>query len=288
MAKKYDCIVIGAGPAGISSCLYLQQTKLKTLLIEKATPGGRIIQAPMVNNYAGYKGSGTDLALAMFENLDMEKIDFVIDEVLDINKNDEFVVTTKNEEYRSSFVITATGFVNKIIVPNQEEYLGRGVSYCALCDASIAKGKTIMVYGNGPKCAEETAYLATLAKCVYLVTDLINLSISNVETIFNAKMERLAGNRVLTSIYLNNGQKLDVDMAFLYTGYVPATSFLQHLGVLNQNGLVDVDSDGQTKIKGLYAAGGVTNNNLKQVSTAVASGAICATGIIKEANHVIR
>lgn len=288
MNKHYDCIVIGAGPAGISSCLYLQETNLKTLLIEKNVPGGRILQTSQISNYAGFKGNGADLALQMFSNVDMTKIDFLVDEVEKLTKEDLFLVKTKNDIFTARFVILATGFVNKVLVPTQEDFLGRGVSYCALCDASLAKDKTILIYGNGAKATEELKYLATLAKHIYLVTNSINVAISNVEPIFGAKLERFEGSFKLTSVTLDNGQKLDVDMAFLYTGYLPSTKMLDGLDVLNKAGLLEVDASGETKIKGLYAAGDVTNNNLKQVATAVASGAICASSVIKEATNVIR
>ena len=288
MNKTYGCIVIGAGPAGISSCLYLQESKLSTLLIEKSAPGGRILQASQIANYAGFKGSGADLALNMFQNLDLNKITFTIDEVISIEKGDLFTVQTKSETYQARFVILATGFTNKILVPTQEEFLGRGVSYCALCDASLAKDKTILIYGNGAKAKEELIYLATLAKRVYLVTNNIEVNLPNVETYQNEELDCFLGNFKLTNVLLKSGINLSVDMAFLYTGYLPSTKMLTDLDITNQAGLIEVSPNGQTKLKGLYAAGDVTTNNLKQVATAVAGGAICASSIIKEANHVIR
>ena len=288
MNKTYDCIVIGAGPAGISSCLYLQESKLSTLLIEKNVPGGRILQASEISNYAGFRGSGTDLALNMFQNLNMEKINFLVDEVISVTKEVVFTVQTKNDTFQAHFVILATGFTNKILVPTQEDFLGRGVSYCALCDAALAKDKTILIYGNGAKAKEELMYLATLAKKVYLVTDNISVDLPNVEIYQGDKLDCFEGNFKLTNVKLASGVDLAVDMAFLYTGYLPSNKMVENLPILNKAGLIEVGSDGMTKLKGLFAAGDVTNGNLKQVATAVAGGAVCASSIIREANNVIR
>ena len=125
MMNKYDCIVIGAGPAGISACIYLQRSKLKVLLIEKNVPGGRMLQATEISNYAGLNDSGVNIANQMFSMLDLSKIDFVVEEVTNVSKEDIIKVITNYNEYYCDKLIIATGFVNKTI-PNsfEEKFVG--------------------------------------------------------------------------------------------------------------------------------------------------------------------
>ena len=169
--NRYDCIVIGAGPAGISACIYLQRSKLKVLLIEKSTPGGRMLQASKIDNYAGLNDSGINIAAKMFEMLDLTKIDFVIETVTKVTKEKDIKVVTNQNEYVCSKLIIATGFVNKTL-PNTNEldFVGRGISYCALCDAPLVKNKKILAYANSKKSLDEILYLSTLADKVYLIT----------------------------------------------------------------------------------------------------------------------
>ena len=147
--KNYDIIIIGAGPAGMSAAIYLQRSNLKIALVERNAPGGRMLQAAYITNYAGLKGSGADIAEAMFSMIDFSKIDFILDEVVSVKKEEQFIVQTKQDVLTSTNVILASGFVNKPL-PNtdEEKFIGRGISYCALCDAPLVKGKTVLCLAN--------------------------------------------------------------------------------------------------------------------------------------------
>ena len=281
MKNNYDVIVIGAGPAGISACIYLQQSNKKVLLLEKSTPGGRMLQASLISNYPGMVDSGENIALKMFEMLDLSKIDFMIDEVTEVKKEEQIIVTTKTTEYICDKLIVATGFVNKLLNDTQDKFVGRGVSYCALCDAPLVKGKDILVYANGKKAEDELKYLSTLANHIYLVTNELNVDISNVEPLFGAKIASFNGTSKLTSVTLDDGRKIDVSMAFIYSGYTPAISFIKNLDITNNSGLIEIDNNYETKIKGIYAIGDICNHQVKQVSCAVGDGAYVASIILR-------
>lgn len=283
--NKYDCIVIGAGPAGISACIYLQRSKLKVLLIERSTPGGRMLQASEISNYAGMNDSGINIATKMFEMLDLSKIDFVIEDVLNVKKDNEILVETNLNTYVCDKLIVATGFVNKTLPnTNETEFVGRGVSYCALCDAPLVKNKEILAYANSKKSIDEITYLSTLAKKVYLITNNTSVDVENIEVINNAVIKRFNGTFRLNSVTIEKeNQEIDLpaSMAFIFNGYQPGTNFLRSLNVTNNFGLIDVDQNYETKVKNIYAIGDVNNRKIKQVATAVGDGAYVASLIIK-------
>ena len=145
--RRYDCVIIGAGPGGMSAALYLSRTSKKVALIEKSTPGGRMLQANEVSNYIGVgTQSGTDIAVSMFSQLDLSKIDYIQDEVIEILPNQEILITLKNDQITTDKVIIASGFTNRPLgAKNEERFVGMGISYCALCDAPLTKNKDILV-----------------------------------------------------------------------------------------------------------------------------------------------
>ena len=285
MMNKYDCIVIGAGPAGISACIYLQRSKLKVLLIEKNVPGGRMLQATEISNYAGLNDSGVNIANQMFSMLDLSKIDFVVEEVTNVSKEDIIKVTTNYNEYYCDKLIIATGFVNKIIPnSNEEKFVGSGISYCALCDAPLVKNKTILAYANSNKSIREIKYLSTLADKVYLLTNQDVESTEKLVVLKNAKIKEFIGNFKLEKVRIEHNEKdeiLDVSMAFIYNGYIPGTNFIKELNITNSFGLIEINERYETKIKNIYAIGDVNTKEVKQVATAVGDGAYVASIILR-------
>ena len=284
--KNYDIVIVGSGPAGISCAIYLQRSNLKIALIEKSTPGGRMLQASDISNYPGLKGSGVDLANAMFSMIDFSKIDFLIDEVINIKKeNDNFNVYTKNDEIKSQKVILATGFINKPLEnTNEADFVGRGISYCALCDAPLVKDKTILCFGSGKKAIKEINYLSTLAKKTYLITNAAEEINKNIEVLNNAKIKHFNGTFKLQSVLLTIDEKeinLDVDYVFLFNGFIPGSQIVQDLNITNEQGLIEINDDCETSIKGLYAIGDINTKDIKQVATAVGDGAYVAAKILR-------
>ncbi len=284
--KNYDIIIIGAGPAGMSAAIYLQRSNLKIALVERNAPGGRMLQAAYITNYAGLKGSGADIAEAMFSMIDFSKIDFILDEVVSVKKEEQFIVQTKQDVLTSTNVILASGFVNKPL-PNtdEEKFIGRGISYCALCDAPLVKGKTVLCLANGIKAIKEINYLATLAEKVYLITSLNNLELEpNIEVLKDTEIIKFKGLFKLDSVLLKDGneeKEINVDFAFLFNGYIPGTKFVHDLDICDEHNLIQVDANLETKIKGLYAIGDVNTKDVKQVATAVGDGAYVTAKLLR-------
>ena len=282
--NKYDVIVIGAGPAGISACIYLQRSNLKVLLIERSTPGGRMLQATEISNYAGFNASGVEIATKMFEMLDLSKINFVIEDVINVSKNQQIIVQTNLTEYICDKLIIATGFINKPLVSNETMFIGRGISYCALCDAPLVKNKTILAYANSTKSIDEIKYLATLADKVYLITNQNIASSENLVVFKNAIIKEFVGSFKLQKAiieYQNEEIELEIAMAFIFNGYKPSTDFIKNLGITNKTGLIEINEFYETKVANIYAIGDVNTKEIKQVATAVGDGAYVASKILK-------
>lgn len=285
--KNYDCIIIGAGPAGISSAIYLQRSNLNILLIEKNAPGGRMLQASEISNYAGMSGSGAELAEKMFSMIDLSKVDFEVDEVTEVIKldNDEFDVVTRRNKFHTKKIILATGFINRPLKDtNEADFVGRGISYCALCDAPLVKNKTILCYGSGAKTLQEVNYLATLAEKVYLITSSKDGISENIEVLRNSKIIKFNDMFGLNSVTIEqDGVQKDIEcqMAFIFNGYTPGTKFVENLGITNKAGLIEVNQSLETNVKNIYAVGDVNIKDVKQVATAVGDGAYAASKILR-------
>lgn len=295
----YDVLIIGAGPAGLTSAIYFGRAKLKVALIEKSAPGGKVITTSVVENYPGVlKTSGAELALTMLEQVKEFNIPFYYDEVLDIHKqDDEFVVKTNYEELHAKFVLVATGTINRTLnVSGEQKYLNRGVSFCAICDGMLYQNKEVVVIGGGNSAFEESLYLAKLCQKVYLVHRNENYRAStilvdkvketdNIYLLPNTVVEEFQGDKKLERVIINTlgvKQNLKVDGAFIYIGYLPATSFLQKFDILNEQGFIEVDNSYQTKIEGLYAVGDCINHPIKQIATAVGDASTASNIIIKQ------
>ena len=148
--QNYNVIIIGSGPAGMATALYLGRSKLKTLLIEKATPGGRMLQATEIANFSGVKtDSGSNIAVTMFSQIDFNNVHFVQEEVINVENSNQIKVQTNLNEYTCDKLVIATGFVNKPLnVINEDKFVGRGISFCALCDAALTKDKNVLMYAS--------------------------------------------------------------------------------------------------------------------------------------------
>ncbi|MBQ8293341.1 MAG: FAD-dependent oxidoreductase [Bacilli bacterium] len=296
MNPMYDCVIIGAGPAGLSSALYFGRAKVNVALIEKSAPGGKVITTSVVENYPGVlKTTGADLALVMLQQIKEFKIPTYYTEVLEVIKNDDyFIVKTASEELTAKFVLSATGTINRTLnVPGEMKFMSRGISYCAICDGKLYENKEVLVIGGGNSAFEESLYLAKLCKKVTLIhrTDQYRAqsilvekvkNTPNIELIPHTTVTSFNGTNRLESVNLKTNEEtreLKVDGAFIYIGYLPATAFLKDLNVLNEAGFIEVDGNYQTKVEGLYGVGDCINHPVKQIATAVGD-AVCATNII--------
>ncbi len=288
--QNYNVIIIGAGPAGMATALYLSRSKQKTLLIEKATPGGRMLQATEIANFSGVKtDSGANIALTMFSQIDFSNVNFVQEEVLELTSDEIVKVKTNLNEYTADKVVIATGFVNKPLnVPNEDRFVGRGISFCALCDAALTKNKNVLMYASTLKSLEEASYIATLANKVYLICNekllkFVELK-DNMEVLSNAKITSFNGIFKLTSVAIKQEEhekEIDVDFAFIYNGYTPSSKFVKCDGFTDKIGQIIVNENYETKLKNVYAIGDITNRPVKQVGTAVGDGSFVGSILVK-------
>lgn len=287
---NYNVIIIGSGPAGMACALYLGRSKQKTLLIEKSTPGGRILQATEIANFSGVKtDTGSNIAVTMFSQIDFSNVSFVQEEVVEVTSNDQVIVKTNLNEYTADKVVIATGFVNKPLnVPNEDTFVGRGISFCALCDAALTKDKNVLMYASTLKALEEASYIATIAKKIYIICNekllkFVELK-DNMEVLPNAKIISFNGMFKLTSVSIDQDEQvkeINVDFAFIYNGYTPSSKFVKLDGFTDKIGQIIVNENYETKLKNVYAIGDIINRPVKQVATAVGDGSFVGSILVK-------
>ena len=303
MNEIYDAIVIGAGPAGITAAIYLKRANLKICIIEKETPGGQLNKSSIIENYPGIKKiTGPDLAYNFYEQLRNYEIEYKYGEVVDIDINDEYkIIKTQDEEIKTKSIIIAVGRTPKKLENNLgDDLVGKGISFCALCDANLYKNEEVAIIGGGNSALEESLYLSEICKKVYIINRSEKLrgdeslvrKISekdNIEIIYNQEVkEFIKEENKLSALKLNSKDKeeiLKVKACFIFIGYEPATKFLKKLDILDEKGYIIVDERGKTSIKGVYAAGDIIKKEAYQIVTAASDGALSAVACIKELNR---
>ncbi len=300
MKTDYDVIVIGMGPAGITSALYLKRANLNCLIIEKNTPGGLLNKTSTVENYPGIiQITGPDLAYKFYEQLNAQQIPQKFEEVKEIIDNNDYkkVVTNKGE-YTAKKVIIAIGREPKKLKNTNEERLeGKGISFCSLCDGTLYKNEEVSIIGGGNSALEEALYLSDICKKVTIINksnslkgdsiliDKVNDK-ENIEVINSSEVKEFHGkNDKLEYVTLKTDKEdkdLYVKACFIFIGYEPATKFLKNLDILDEKGYINVDEARRTKIKGIYAAGDIVKKEAYQIITASSDGAIAAVSCIKD------
>lgn len=296
----YDVIICGSGPAGMSAALFLKRANLNIMIVEKGTPGGKLISTVLIENYPGYiENTGIDLAMIMYRQTKKFDIPYTFAEVLRIDKVDEhFVVHTTEGDLESKMVIWAGGTVARLLnAKNEEEFIGRGISYCAVCDGSFHTNQEVVVVGGGNSGLEEALYLSKICKKVTIVTRgnefradevLMEKARKNEKIVLipNHEPVEFNGGELLEQVIIKNkitGELTSIDAkgAFIYIGFDPSSAILENFDILNEKQYIVVDRNCETKVKGLYAAGDCIDKNIRQIATAVADGISCASAIIK-------
>ncbi len=311
--SMYDIIIIGSGPAGLSAAIYAKRANLNVAVAEKEYEGtGQIAESGNVNNYLGLPNiNGYDLGEKFREHAVSLNVEFIEKEAVEIEavQNDE--CAAESEIYRVKFnddtvaearalIYTAGAYPRKAGVPGEDEYTGKGVSYCAICDGAFYKGKTVAVLGGGDTALDDALYLADVCEKVYLVhrrdsfrgaqstVELLKQK-ENVELVLNETVTEIYGEKKPTGIKLKSGRELALDGVFVAYGSVPQSKLLKNLVQLDERGYVVAGEDGITyaatkkadadrRIQpGLYVAGDVRTKTLRQVVTAVSDGANAAT-----------
>ncbi|MBS7635587.1 thioredoxin-disulfide reductase [Candidatus Bathyarchaeota archaeon] len=300
--EKWDLIIVGAGAAGLTAGIYGARSGLKTLILDEKQAGGTLVIIPWVENYPGFPEgvSGEDLARRMLDQcrrFGAEVHEFEGVERLRLD-NECKIVETSSANYMAESIIIASGSRHKKLgVPGEEEFEGRGVSYCALCDGAFFKGLRVLVVGGGNTAAISAIYLANLASKVYLAhrrdqlrADEIyvkDLAVRGIEILWNTEVRRIEGNSRVRSVILFNREtgderELSVDGVFIFVGEVPNSEFAKKAGVMvDKGGYIIVDALQRTNVKGVYGAGDVTVCPIKQIGTAVGQAIIAATEAFK-------
>ena len=290
----YDCIIIGMGCAGMSAGIYAKRAGLKVLMLDESMPGAALSRVNLIENYLGFKSiTGSELAFQMFEHVQNEEIEFKILKVVGIEvKKDYKLVHTNNGDFKArGLIISAGRKYKKSGIANESKFIGKGVSYCAVCDAPLYKGKDIVVLGAGDTAFEEALYLSRYAKNVKLVTNgkikaaesnIINVQKANIEIIDNKKVVEFLGDKYIDGVKLDDDTVIKCVGVFIYYGSVAGSDFITPLGITDEKGYILVDANMKTSIDGIYACGDIIKKEVYQIATAVGEGAIAATCLKKE------
>lgn len=290
----YDLIIIGGGPAGITASIYAKRFGLDVLLIEKLSIGGQVILTDLIENYPGFPEGikGPDLILKMEEQAKKFDAEFLIDEVTNVEIEGEIKkVKTNSNEFSSYGLIIATGTnPKKLDVPGEKEFTGKGVSYCAICDAFFYRNKIVLVIGGGDSALSEAIYLSNFANKVYIVhrrdkfraaqylQDKI-LKNEKIEVIYNSVVKKIYGDKrvegaIVENIKENKEIDIKVNGIFIYVGLIPNSELFKGKLNLDENGFIITDEEMRTNINYVYAVGDVRRKSLRQIVTACADGAI--------------
>ena len=295
--EKYDIIIIGAGPGGLTAGIYAGRQGTKNLIIDRDLAGGIGREVPEMENYPGFDNiSGLELIEKMKVQATKNTELHEMEEVVEIIKNDDeyrFTVKTAKDEYLAKSIILATGSSHRHLeVKGEEEFLGKGVSYCATCDGFFFQGRDIIMVGGGNSALQEALYLSNLGANVTLIhrrdefraqkhlQDQIKEA--GIKTILNATVEEITGEMLVESVTLKDTKtgelsELPVNGVFISVGYVPHTELAKQLDVeLDESGHIIIDKDQKTNVDYVYAIGDVCIG-LKQWIVACGEGAVAAT-----------
>ena len=301
----YDIIIVGAGPAGLTAAIYARRAAKKVLVLEAKSYGGQIINTLDIENYpAEAHISGFDFATKLYNQAKDLGAEVVFEKVVDINNNETIkeVITTKNT-YKTKTIIIATGSENrKLSLPNEDELVGKGISYCATCDGAFYKKKIVAVVGGGNTALEDALYLSDIVSKVYLIhrrdefrgeesTIKLLKEKENVEFIYNSTITKLNADKKLTSIEVTNKdgsiQTINIDGLFVAVGRIPENQNFAKLIDLDESGYIKAGENCNTNVKGIFVAGDNRVKEVRQLVTATSDGAIAATEAIKYINSSI-
>ena len=293
---KYDVIIIGAGPAGISASIYLKRANVNCLLLESDAPGGLLNKIHKIVNYPGFTDhTGSFLAFRMYSQVESLGIDLKIEKVINIKStNGSYEVFTKNNVFVSKYIIIATGRTpKKLEVKNSEKYDGKGISYCAVCDGALYRNKDIAIVGGGNTAIDTANYMSNIANKIYIINRSSNLradqkgqeeikKLENVNVLYNTNLKDIIGDDTgVQGVVLEDGTKINLNGIFICIGQTNNSAFYQNLNLKTDNKGIVVDKDLKTTANNVYACGDSISKDLYQVVTATSEGAMVASNIIK-------
>ena len=309
--KDYDLIIIGSGPAGLSSAQYSARSNLSTLVIDSPLPNSQLMNIWDLENYPGIfpAVNGFDFLTTMqnqAKSFGAEIQNHQIDKIEKDETSQKFIISCQDEKFSCKTIIVATGAKHrKIEIPGETEFAGKGVSYCATCDGPFFKNKTVVVVGGGDSACSEAEYLSSICEKVIMIhrkssfraqKSLANrvLSNSKIQVIFNSVVNTIEGNLKVESVTVqnlndNSVQKIHTDGIFIFAGMIPQTELFENLEK-DQQGYIVTDEKMQTSQKGIFCAGDVRSKSFRQIVTATSDGAIAshsASEYIKELNNEV-
>ena len=291
----HDIIIIGAGPAGLTAALYALRADKSVLVLEKGTFGGQITYSPQIENYPGFaKMSGNEFAEKLIDQVIAQGAEIEMETVTEIRDNGSTkTVVTEDGEHEAKAVIIATGVKHRQTgLPNENELVGAGISYCAVCDGAFFKGQTVAVLGGGNSALQEAVLLSEGCEKVYVVQNLDYFTGEaklveklrekvNVEFIMGTVIKELHGDSELKGLTLkkeSDGAEsyLEVNGLFVAIGLVPNNQAFADIAGLNEWGYIDSDESCVTKTAGIFTAGDCRSKQIRQITTATADGSVAA------------
>ena len=293
---QYDAIIVGAGPAGLTAAIYAGRAKMKTLVISDAIPGGHAMLTEEIENYPGFPNfiKGPALLENIYNQAKKLELEFETVKVEKIQKSDNgFIVKSGSGEFNALSVIIATGTsYKKLQIKGEEEFAGKGVSYCGVCDAPLFKNKEVAVIGGGDTAVYEANHLLKFCSKLHLVHRRDRLRAAKViqgkvlgdkRTVphWNSVLEEIYGTKFVEGIKIRdiNANKI-IDLpckgVFIFVGIMPNSDIVKELIKLDESGYILTDENMQTSLKGIFASGDVRKKMLRQISTAVGEGAAAA------------
>lgn len=293
MKERYDAIIIGSGIAGMTAGIYLKRGGLDVLIIEESTPGGQLNRITDIYNYPGFvKVNGPELASSIYEQVNELEIDYLFDKVVKTNLDgDEKEIITNNNKLYCKYVVIATGRLSKKLNTSDDKYIGKGISYCALCDGNLYKEQDVAVVGGGNSALEEMLYLSNICNSVTAIlrgdafrgdaclVDEVKAK-DNIKVMYNTNVsEYNIVNGKLESVLLDNNNELKITGLFISIGSAPSADIF---GVLKDKGFIIVDDECMTNVDNVYAIGDVIKKNVYQLTTAASEGTMAAYSIIRK------
>jgi len=289
----YDVVIIGGGPAGLTAGLYASRSKLKTIILDKSLTAGALAYSSKIENYPGLNNpvSGKELLSMMRKQAAGFGAEFKEAQVVGINLSEDIKeVITMDSIYKGKTLIIATGSMGrKPGIKGEGEFLGRGVSYCAICDAAFFRGKTVCVIGNSEEAVKEAGLLSRFAETVYLISptqklkveDHPDLKLANVRTLLGYHVNAIEGTEVAERIKMLDPEKKEIELnlsgVFVYLhGNVPITDFIAGSLETGEDGCIQINCMMETSVSGVFAAGDVTCTEIRQVVVAASQGCIAA------------
>ncbi len=290
--KNVEILIIGSGPAGLTAALYLYRSNRQLVVLEKGTPGGKINITNKIQNWPSVKEiSGPDLATQFVDQANALGITVAYGDVISVKKVPEgFLVNTDDGDYLAKAVVVASGTSEKKLgIPGEDKFIGRGVSFCATCDAAFYKGQEVAVIGSSSQAVEEALALADVVSKVYLIDRHDELSATpilvdrlkaktNVEIRLGETPYQIKGDKKVEALSIRGTTEYDLPIkaVFPFVGSIPNTSFIADKEALDKNGYLVCDADMKTHVPGLFGAGDVISKTLRQIVTAASDGAIAA------------